>query len=287
MSTVSANPRFVVTGARSVVGWHLLGLLTTSGASVTAISRSQRPAWVPPEVAWISADMRDRTDVLAGCDGTLVHLAKLPLLAESMDALHPATRVVAFSTASVETKREGAVGEEAAMLQEIRRSETTVLEQSRKRGITATILRPTMIYDGHRDENVARLRRFIRRFRFFPLAGGGLGLRQPVHAADVAQFCVELSRQRNQDSRVLSIGGAEVITYREMIRRLFVEEKLTPRIVSLPLPLIYAGAKLAGHIGLLGSVAPEFVKRINEDLNVDASEARGFGFAPRGFRIDD
>ncbi|HEX6929328.1 MAG TPA: NAD-dependent epimerase/dehydratase family protein [Gammaproteobacteria bacterium] len=287
MNRATAKADFVVTGARSVVGRHLLGLLASSGLSVTAISRSERPAWVPAEVNWIAADMRDRTDVLAGCEGVLVHLAKLPLLAETMPSLRHPLRLVAFSTASVETKREGAVGEEAALLQEIFMSEETVIEHARRHGIAATVLRPTMIYDGRFDANVSRLRGFIKRFRFFPLAGGGQGLRQPVHAADVARFCMVLARRQPHDPQVLPIAGDEVITYREMIRRLFVAENLPPRFLPLPMPVAYAGARLAGHLGLLGSVAPEFVKRTGKDLTVDASEARKLGFTPRGFQVDD
>jgi nucleoside-diphosphate-sugar epimerase len=53
-------------------------------------------------------------------------------------------------------------------------------------GVAWTILRPTLIYDEGRDGNVSRLAGLIRRFGVLPLSGEGEGLRQPVHAEDLA-----------------------------------------------------------------------------------------------------
>ena len=51
------------------------------------------------------------------------------------------------------------------------------------------ILRPTLIYGYGQDKNVSEIARFVRRFGFFPLIGKAQGLRQPVHADDVAEAC--------------------------------------------------------------------------------------------------
>ena len=48
------------------------------------------------------------------------------------------------------------------------------------------LLRPTLIYGLGLDRNVTAAARFIRRWHFFPLGGPGPGLRQPVHADDLA-----------------------------------------------------------------------------------------------------
>ncbi len=57
-------------------------------------------------------------------------------------------------------------------------------------GVEWIILRPTLIYGLGRDKNIAEIARFVRRFGFSPLFGKAKGLRQPLHAQDVAGACI-------------------------------------------------------------------------------------------------
>jgi len=86
--------------------------------------------------------------------------------------------------------------------QRLMRAEAQLEQWAVERQIEWVILRPTLIYGYGRDMNISEIARFIQRFGFFPLIGGGAGLRQPVHSDDVIQAC--LSAMSTPD---LSSGG--------------------------------------------------------------------------------
>ena len=140
-----------------------------------------------------------------------------------------------------------------------------------------------MIYQPGRDQNVTTISRFIRKFGFFPVFGEAGGLRQPVHAKDVAAACqAALVSPEVKSSYVLS--GGEILTYQEMVRRIFHSLDIPVRIVHLPV-LVYQCAVLIGNtFGLrlpLGGGA-----RMNQDLVFDhGPAARDLGFKPQKFLL--
>ena len=195
-----------------------------------------------------------------------------------------ARRLVALSSTSRFTKRDSAAASERAIAARLAAAEDQVLDWARTRGIAATILRPTMIYDGIHDQNVARIARFIRRFGCYPVAGAAVGLRQPVHADDVATAC-ESALQCDGLHETYEISGGETLTYREMVGRIFAWLERPPRLVTLPLPLVRAAGTLVRLLPGLESV-PTMAARMNEDLVFDHGAAtRDFGFHPRAFSL--
>lgn len=195
-----------------------------------------------------------------------------------------ARRLVALSSTSRFTKRVSAAAADRAVAERLAAAEEAVLDWSRAHGIATTILRPTMIYDGVHDGNVARIVRFIRRFGFYPVAGSAEGLRQPIHADDVAAACqTALACDGLRDS--YEISGGEKLPYREMVRRIFASLGRPTRLVRIPLPLVRASAPLGRVLPGLASLASMAV-RMNEDLAFDhAAAARDFGFQPRAFSL--
>lgn len=195
-----------------------------------------------------------------------------------------ARRLVALSSTSRFTKRVSAAAPEREIASRLAAAEDEVLERARARGIAATILRPTMTYDGAHDRNVARIARFIRRVGFYPVAGAAAGLRQPVHADDVAAACLAaLACDGLRDA--YEISGGETLPYHEMVRRIFTWLGRPPRLASIPLPLVRAGLPLASLLPGLASMAT-MAARMNEDLVFDhGAAARDFGFHPRPFSL--
>ena len=118
---------------------------------------------------------------------------------------------------------------------------------------------------------------FIRRWQFLPLPGAAQGLRQPIHADDVAAALVAAAGTDFAQNKLLTITGGETLHYRDMCRRIFQAEGIRPRLLSLPPWLLYGMARLAGRSGA-------FIQRINQDLAFDGSEARRLlGLHPRAF----
>ena len=205
--------------------------------------------------------------------------AQLPLLAAA-----GARRLVALSSTSRLTKRDSVAAAERAVAARLAAAEEEVLEQARTQGIVATILRPTMIYDGIHDRNVTAIAGFIRRYGFFPVAGAAAGLRQPVHADDVAAAAVAaLARDGLCDTYELS--GGETLSYREMVRRIFIWLGRPPRLATVPLTLVRATGPLVGLLPGLGKLSA-MAARMNKDLVFDHGAAtRDIGFQPRAFTL--
>ena len=195
-----------------------------------------------------------------------------------------ARRLVALSSTSRFTKRDSAAAADRAIAARLAAAEDEVLDWARAHGIAATILRPTLIYDGIHDRNVAAIAGFIRRFGFSPLAGAAAGLRQPLHADDVAAACLAaIGCDGLRDAYELS--GGETLPYHEMVSRIFAWLDRPPRLARIPLPLVRAALPVANLLPGLASMATMAV-RMNEDLVFDhAAAARDFGFQPRSFAL--
>jgi len=205
--------------------------------------------------------------------------AQLPLLAAA-----GAQRLVAISSTSRLTKRNSAAAEERALAARLAAAEEEVLDRARAEGIVATILRPTMIYDGSHDRNVMTIAGFIRRYGFFPVAGAAAGLRQPVHADDVASAAVA-ALARDGLCSTYELSGGETLPYRDMLRRIFAWLGQPLRLVTVPLPLVQAAVPLVGLLPGLGRL-PAMAARMNEDLVFDHEAAtRDIGFQPRAFTL--
>ena len=61
----------------------------------------------------------------------------------------------------------------------------------------------------------------IKKFGFMPLAGSGAGLRQPVHAEDLAIGAPRAASSETAKNKVYALPGPDTITYREMTGRVF------------------------------------------------------------------
>ncbi len=283
MDGADSQGRVLVLGGTSLVGRFLLPRLAAAGAPVAALSR--RPPGVgPPGVDWITGEAGDPALArrLSPAE-TVFSLAPIWLLPAALPALtaNGMRRLVAFSSTSRFTKERSPDAGERAVAGRLAEGEAAVMAS----GAVWTILRPTLIYAEGRDHNVTRLARLIARFGVLPLAGRGEGLRQPVHADDLAQGAIAAAGAEAARNQAYALPGGETLAYREMAARLFEALGKPPRLVSVPLPLWRAGLALAAPL-LPGATAAMGV-RMAEDLTFDPGPAaRDFGWRPRPFRPD-
>jgi nucleoside-diphosphate-sugar epimerase len=149
-----------------------------------------------------------------------------------------------------------------------------------QRNLEWTALRPTLVYREGRDGNITQLARLIKRYGFMPVVGSAQGLRQPVHAEDVAAAAVAAAKQPAAANKIYVLSGSETITYREMVGRIFDGLHKRRRIVPLPLSLWKAAFSVARPLFPEANVA--WGTRMQTDLAFDASEAvRDLGWRPR------
>jgi nucleoside-diphosphate-sugar epimerase len=196
-------------------------------------------------------------------------------------------RVVAFSSTSRFTKTDSAEPAERAAADGLIAAEDRLTEFAGAHDVGYTILRPTIIYDEGFDKNITRIARLIERLGFFVVCGRAGGLRQPVHARDLALAVLQVLEHGATRNQEYELSGGETLTYREMVRRIFEGLGRTPRIVSLPAFAWRIGFGALGLVRRRQSSLQENVQmalRMNKDMVFDHQAAgREFGYDPARF----
>jgi hypothetical protein len=279
-----------VFGATSLIGRCLLPRLLAAGFRVRAFCTDPRQAVasdVSPSLTWHALDLRVTGDLPAdGQPDALINLAPIFALPAVLPALRRrgVARVIAFGSTSAYTKSESAVAAERLLAARLIDAERAVREACVREGLRWAIFRPTMIYALGHDRNITRLANFIRRWRFLPMPGAGRGLRQPVHADDLAKACIALLAASDGWNRSYNLSGAEVLSYRQMVARLFARLGCPPRIVGLPGWLWRLGLGLARLLPAYRDINPAMLQRVDSDMCFSHDDAaQAFGFAPRSF----
>jgi nucleoside-diphosphate-sugar epimerase len=181
------------------------------------------------------------------------------------------------------TKQDTDVAAERDIIRKLADAERKIAAACKQHNVGWTILRPTLIYAEGRDTNITPLSRLIRRFGFMPLVGGAPGLRQPVHAEDLAIGAIAAANSSAAVNKFYSLPGAETLAYREMIGRIFDALGMPRRAVWVP-PLLWRGGfGLAQPLFPGANVAMGI--RMMKDMTFDSSPAvRDFGWNPRAFK---
>jgi nucleoside-diphosphate-sugar epimerase len=262
----------LVFGASGAVGRFLLPQLP---AHFQAIPVSRQP-----RAGWFCGDLRDSAAAWPNVD-MAISLGPLDAFAAWLKhrtdpSLH---RVIAFSSMSAESKHDSDDAKERAIAQRLIDSEETLRVLSAERGIALTIFRPTLIYGAGVDRSLAPIAQFMRRWRIAPIPVGAIGLRQPVHAADLAAACVAALENSATFGNTYALGGGERLLFRSMLMRMRAENSALP----LPIPLAVLGV-----LARSGSVSGATVRRLRVPLIADnTAAARDFGYAPRPFIASD
>lgn len=73
--------------------------------------------------------------------------------------------------------------------------------------------------------NVAFITKFIKKFNFYPISGKGTGLRQPVHAFDLAKASYDIINNETTYNKVYTLNSGETIEYSVMVEKIFASLK--------------------------------------------------------------
>jgi uncharacterized protein YbjT (DUF2867 family) len=285
----------VVTGAASQVGFFLLPRLTAAGIRVVAVSRRPEALALASfgrswhgrgSASWVQADL-ERPSGGGWCGGceAWIHLGPLrlvpPLLVDVPASLR---RIVAFGSTSRFTKARSAHPREQRIVADLEAGEAGLARSCTSAGIGWTLVRPTLIYGAGLDRNVMVIAAAIRRFGLFPLVGGGAGLRQPVHADDLAAACVSALATPATEGRAYDLSGGEVLSYRAMVERIFRAIGRPPRLVPVPVAAVGFALWCLSRLPRYRDFNIEMARRMAEDMVFphDAA-ARDFGYQPRAF----
>lgn len=268
----------LVIGASSQIGRFLLPRLAARGEPVLALSRQPRIA--RDGVQWALGELPDALPPLPVLDA-IVSFGPLDRLAAwlARAEVAGAPRVVATSSMSAQSKRESPVLAERALARRLCDGEAALAAACRQSGSAWTVLRPTLIYGAGLDRSLTPIARRALRTRVFPLPAGR-GLRQPVHAEDIALAVLAALDRIDSAQKVIEIGGGERLRAGAMFAR--VRHSLPRMTMPVPLP--------APLLRLAARMLPRWrgpLHRLDEDLVADNAELqRVLGVCPRAFQPD-
>jgi nucleoside-diphosphate-sugar epimerase len=271
----------LVLGASGLVGGYIVEHLVRRGERPLALSRVVRNA---TEIDWLDGDLNKAEALELPPFETLYCKADAVLLAKALPYLfNPALkRIVVFSSTSVLTKMDSEVVAERQMWRALAAAEQEIVDACEQNHVGWTILRPTLIYDEGRDINITPLSRLIRRLGFMLLVGGAPGLRQPVHAEDLAIGAIAAASSAVTINKFYSLSGGETLSYREMVGRIFDGLRKPRRTVPVPVWLWRLIFFLAKPLFPKANVAMGL--RMTKDMAFDSTPAvQDFGWKPRTF----
>lgn len=140
-------------------------------------------------------------------------------------------------------------------------------------GAGLTLLRPTLIYGGGFGRVLAPLIAFARITRILPLPWPAQGLRQPVHAEDLAALMLALLEHPR--AGVFEVGGGERLSVAEMIERMVRAETGSP-LLPVPVPARWIGSIFPRWRGPLSRLGQDQLPRPEPELEA-------LGWRPRPF----
>lgn len=283
----------LVTGGSSLIGHFLLPILAQNDTqqTVIALSRQARTAQCnDTNIQWLQGDINQPLAIARPIQ-TLLHLAPIWHLPALLQQLHQQDRlpqrIIAISSTSRFSKVDSSSDKERGVVEQLISGEVYLQSFAEQQQIAWTIFRPTLIYGAGKDKNVSTISRFVQRFGFFPVIGQAKGLRQPIHAEDIAYACLQCIDELNSFNKAYDLSGGETLTYREMVARVFRTHAKPVRIVSIPARLfrwLILGLRVLPKFKQL---TPEMAERMNQDLYFPADQAiKDFAFQARPFAPD-
>lgn len=252
----SRQPVTTEQAQQATVTWHQLSQDTVEAAQTSI------PLWICAAPIWI---LPDYYNWLLACG---------------------IRRIVVLSSTSRFTKNTSSDTAELNTAKRLTDSECSLETWAATHQIEWIILRPTLIYGQGKDKNISEIARFIMRFGFFPLLGTATGLRQPIHAKDVGTACVNALYTTHIINKAYNITGDETLSYRDMVKRIFLALDHKPRLITVPRYFFQLSVKLLRCIPRYRHWNTAMADRMNQDLVFDCSDAQqDLNFSARSFTL--
>jgi len=289
LEVIKAEKPFVlVTGAKSDVGDYFLKHIPKDQYYFVAVNRNSLSLKnTNQDIRWLDLDyFIKNAETEVHRIHAWVNLAPVwttRSLLEIFGRFFP-EKMVAVSSTSIEGKSDSEHSGDREIVEKIRQGEAYVKNYSSANGIGATILRPTLIYGGPRNQNINFIKKVIRLFRCFITVGEGKAKRQPVHAEDVAMACISALQKGDGGFSIYNIPGGEQLEYKEMIHRIFSSMNTKSRFITIPEKFAKAVVRIIGRLPGLRFLNEEMITRMNKDLVYSGQEAMdNLSYKPRKF----
>jgi uncharacterized protein YbjT (DUF2867 family) len=286
--------RVAVTGANGFVGRHAVARLVLGGHDVRAVI-SERPGAekeLPPAVRLLDVrrgDVREPESLRGAFDGcdAVIHTVAVPTERRQRFS---EVNVAGVAHVVAEARRAGAgrivhmgaLGADPTSPYPYLRSKGEGEALVTGSGMAHVVLQPSLLF-GEGDDFFPRLA-FSLIFPVVPVPGDGKARFQPLHVDDIAQALVAAVTRR-EISGVHQVGGAELVTYDEMLAETMRGTGKRRPTLHVPVPLMKPPAFL---MGLVMSDPPVTIAQLDL-LAVDNTPGQNalepvFGVRPRPFK---
>jgi uncharacterized protein YbjT (DUF2867 family) len=272
---MSTRPLIAVTGATGYVGGRLVSSLLEAGYRVRCVVReprklAERPWRDDPNVTVVRNDISDEDSLavdLEGCVAAyyLVHSMEVSGR-EYAERDRRLADVFGRAAARAGVSRIiylGGLGEMGERLSEHLSSRREVEEVLGSAGVPVTTFRAAMII-GSGSASFEILRYLVERLPVMVTPSWVKTESQPVAIADVLHWLVRCLDVPETIGRTLEIGGADVLTYRELMR-IMAEELRLPRRLVIPVPVLTPRLS-SGWISLITPVSYRIARPLADGL---------------------
>ncbi len=275
--------RIVILGARSFVTLPLIKQLRDKQTYITLVSRQ------PESLKYLE---------LEGCEiRSLDQLLQEELELNELISLLPIwvtanlvpklrlrglKKAVILSSSSVVNKKKSHWTSDIALVERLEHAEYRLQDVFAKLGADLITLRPTMVFGYGKDKNISLILRNLKRFHVMPFLGKAKGLRQPIHAYDLAR-AICLSLEADIGSQTFELGGATQLSYRDMVAEIARAVNVSYLSLTIPKVLLLFALGLIKLMPRYRFLEPGMFERMNEDLLVDTKKAEkllGFTSSP-------
>jgi len=286
----------LLTGASGFVGGHVARRLADRPEfRLRCLVRTLRSDPLPASVEWIRGDLNQAATLEAALQGVQIVVHAAAITADRKEPYRGAYEQVnrvgtenlmgAATRAGIErVVLMSGLGTRQAPKGTYMATRWGMEEAVRQSGIPNVILQPSVLF-GAGAPFVAALARLARRSPVLPLLGGGAVRFQPLWIEDLVTCVVGCLGDQAPLGRALTIGGAEHLTFREVLDEIC--SALHVRRLLVPLPL--GAARLQATVMTAVMPRPPLTPAALELFSFDNateldSVERAFGFKARGFR---
>ncbi len=151
--------------------------------------------------------------------------------------------------------------------------------------LNATIVRPTLVYEGEGGLEFKIFSDYLRRCPVVPLIGDGRCLKTPVHAEDLIQGLASIAGNPLTYGREYNLCGGETVSLREMARLILKSQGRRRIFLPVPEVLCRGATRLIGALLRRPLLMEHTLAGLTQDADLDRTSAeRDLKYHPRGVR---
>jgi uncharacterized protein YbjT (DUF2867 family) len=294
--TSNQDTLVTVFGGSGFLGRHVVRALAKRGYRIrVAVRRPELAGHLQPlgrvgQIHSVQANLRYPASVEAALRDSQIAINLVGILTESGEQTFSAVQGVGAGTVAKAARTAGArivhisaIGADAQSASRYAQAkaagEQAVLEALPE----ATIMRPSVVF-GPEDQFPNRFAALARIAPALPLIGGGVTRLQPVYVGDVATAVADAADGKTKPSGIYELGGAEVLTMREIMEIILAITERKRMLLPLPFGLArFQAAFLQFAPGAL-KLTPDQVELLRVD-NVVSDAAKAAGLTLQGLGI--